>query len=120
MGGSSKKDSLGYAEPSVMLRQLFRIDHNSDLIAHRSGKAGWFNVFIKYSAPAEPPVPIFVPIVLWTIFTWRYRHSMKPSSRSTRRSAIDATVGFLRYTSIKIFCTSGDGSSGNVTSRRSS
>jgi hypothetical protein len=32
---------------------------------------GWNSVVRKYSTPAEPPVPRFVPIVRSTIFTWR-------------------------------------------------
>lgn len=80
-----------------MLGELFGVDHSSERIAQRSGKAGWLSVFITYSAPADPPVPILVPIVRCTIFTCRYRHSMNPSSKSTSRSAIDATVRFVRY-----------------------
>jgi hypothetical protein len=45
--------------------------HNSVLIAHRSGNAGRFSVVIRYYAPADPPVPRRVPMVRWTIFTWR-------------------------------------------------
>src|ERR1043166_2446825 len=84
--------------------------HSSERIAHKSGNAGWLSVVSRYSAPADPPVPAFVPIVRCTIFTWRYRHSINPSSRSTTRSATCAANGLLRYTSIRIRWTSGEGS----------
>src|SRR5258705_11133016 len=58
-----KKNAFGDSKACVMLGELFRIDHSSDLIAHRSGKAGWLSVVSRYSAPAEPPVPVFVPMV---------------------------------------------------------
>src|SRR6266705_7211861 len=95
MGMTGQQDSLGDSKPRVVFSQLFRVDHSSERIAQRSGKAGWFSVFMRYSAPAEPPVPCLVPIVRCTIFTCRYRHSMNPSSKSTSRSAIWATVGFF-------------------------
>jgi hypothetical protein len=40
-------------------------------IAHRSGNSGLNRVFLRYSTPAEPPVPVFMPMVRWTILTWR-------------------------------------------------
>src|SRR5204863_6801024 len=46
-------------------------DHSWPRIAQRSGKSGWKSVLRKYSAPADPPVPVLVPIVRSTIFTWR-------------------------------------------------
>src|SRR2546421_4251312 len=116
---SGEKDSFSNAKASVVLGKLVRIYHSSERIAQRSGNAGWFSVFIRYSAPAEPPAPAFVPIVRCTIFTCRYLVTLNAPPRSTSRSAIDATVGFLRYTSMRMRCTSGDGSIGSVTSRLS-
>src|SRR6267142_7035170 len=92
---AGEQDALSDAEPCVVLGELCWIDHSSERIAQRSGHAGSFRVFIRYSAPLDPPVPAFVPIVRCTIFTCRYRHSMNPSSRSTSRSAIWATLGFF-------------------------
>lgn len=40
-------------------------------MSQRSGKAGLNSVFRRYSAPAEPPLPGFIPIVRSTIFTCR-------------------------------------------------
>src|SRR6185369_10832579 len=42
--------------------------HNRPRISQRSGKTGWKSVRRRYSTPAEPPVPRFVPIVRSTIF----------------------------------------------------
>ena len=47
------------------------LGHRRLLISQRSGKMGWNSVVRRYSTPAEPPVPRFVPIVRSTIFTWR-------------------------------------------------
>src|SRR6266567_577267 len=107
---AGEQNAFGNAKAGVVLGQLLRIDQSADRIAQRSGNAGWLIVVKRYSAPAEPPVPGFVPIVRWTIFTCRYRHSMNPSSKSTSRSAIWATVGFFLYISTRIRWTSGDGS----------
>ncbi len=45
--------------------------HRRDRIAQRSGKAGRNNVVRRYSAPEDPPVPGFAPMVRSTILTWR-------------------------------------------------
>src|SRR5688572_27454264 len=66
---AGQQNPLGYAKATVMLGKLFGADHSSERIAQRSGKAGWLSVLMRYSAPADPPVPIFVPIVRCTIFT---------------------------------------------------
>lgn len=46
-------------------------NYSWDLTLHNSGIVGLNKVVIKYCAPLDPPVPIFVPIVRSTIFTCR-------------------------------------------------
>lgn len=45
--------------------------YRAERMAQRSGKSGAISVVIRYWAPADPPVPTFVPIVRCTILTWR-------------------------------------------------
>ena len=46
-----------------------------------SSRARWRN-----PTPELPPVPVFIPMVRWTVLRWRKRHSWKLSSRSTSSS----------------------------------
>ena len=58
--------------PPVYRRKVgYVLAHNRARISQRSGKSGWPKVERKYAAPADPPVPVFTPIVRSTIFTWR-------------------------------------------------
>src|SRR5690606_12907989 len=88
---AGQEEPVRDVEAAVVRRQgvparveLFRSDHRASLvlssrskprrhssvrIAHRSGNAGLKSVVLRYSAPVEPPVPGFVPIVRSTILS---------------------------------------------------
>src|SRR5207249_10047813 len=77
---AGQEQPLGDAEPAVVTRERVgaRVErprrhaaHSSVRIAQRSGNAGLFSVVSRYSAPVDPPVPGFVPMVRCTIFTCR-------------------------------------------------
>jgi 2-polyprenyl-6-methoxyphenol hydroxylase-like FAD-dependent oxidoreductase len=48
-----------------------RVAHGPERMSHRSGNAGRNSVDLKYSAPADPPVPIRAPMIRSTILRWR-------------------------------------------------
>src|SRR3989475_5370783 len=67
-----QQQSVRDPEAAIMRREGVRtavqrlrrhVGHSSVRIAQRSGKAGLFSVVSRYSAPADPPVPGFVPMV---------------------------------------------------------
>ena len=62
-----QKQPLGDPEGRVVLGKT--LDQSSLRTAQRSGKNGLWSVERRYSAP-YPPVPVRVPIVRSTIFTW--------------------------------------------------
>src|SRR5213596_2772784 len=75
-----QQQSVRHAETAIIRREGVRtpgqrlrrhVGHSSVRIAQRSGKAGLLSVVSRYSAPAVPPVPTFVPMVRCTIFTCR-------------------------------------------------
>ncbi len=81
MGVAGEQQSFSHPEAGVVASERVRRAgkrlqvgegaHRSVRIAHRSGNRGWNRVRTRYSAPAEPPVPFFVPIVRSTILTCR-------------------------------------------------
>ena len=64
-------DRVGRASQVGQSRSGLGHPQRAARMAQRSGKSGWKRVARRYSTPLEPPVPVLVPIVRSTIFTWR-------------------------------------------------
>ena len=69
---AGQQQPFGDTKAGVVGSEIVDVVHggyNCDRICQRSGKSGRPTVCCRYAAPAEPPVPLFAPIVRSTIFT---------------------------------------------------
>jgi hypothetical protein len=63
--------TAGEIVTDTKIQSSWKTNYSLARISQRSGNRLWPMVLRRYSAPVDPPVPVFVPIVRSTIFTWR-------------------------------------------------